>query len=127
MSVGKQDTWKKGREAERALTGKLVPCPGEAHDPAVGGMIDNCGICAPRWGEVEERAPLDLADAFKRGLDIPFGLLTDRQRTTVHDWLREGIVDEVSITRHHKGGGSSTYFVVRRTEAAAAVLAEVQS
>ena len=28
----------------------LVPCIGEAHSNP---NIDNCGICAPRWGEVE--------------------------------------------------------------------------
>ncbi len=31
---------------------KLVPCHGAAHDAAVNGMIDNCLICAPRWGWV---------------------------------------------------------------------------
>jgi len=25
----------------------LIPCPGEAHFNA---LIDNCGLCAPRWG-----------------------------------------------------------------------------
>lgn len=30
----------------------LVPCPGEAHSAEAGGHIDNCGICAPRWGLV---------------------------------------------------------------------------
>lgn len=28
----------------------LVPCTGEAHSNP---HIDSCGICAPRWGEVE--------------------------------------------------------------------------
>lgn len=28
----------------------LVACPGEAHSNP---HIDNCGICAPRWGKVE--------------------------------------------------------------------------
>lgn len=27
-------------------------CNGEAHDPAVGGMIDNCYSCAPYWGMI---------------------------------------------------------------------------
>lgn len=34
--------------------GLLVPCPGEAHSNA---FIDNCGICAPRWGFVEPYEP----------------------------------------------------------------------
>lgn len=28
----------------------LRHCEGEAHDPRNGGMIDNCMVCAPRWG-----------------------------------------------------------------------------
>ncbi len=28
----------------------LIPCDGEAHDNP---RIDNCGACAPRWGEIE--------------------------------------------------------------------------
>lgn len=31
---------------------KLIPCKGRAHDVDVGGMIDNCMVCAPRWGWV---------------------------------------------------------------------------
>lgn len=27
----------------------LAECKGEAHNPEVGGMIDNCGCCSPRW------------------------------------------------------------------------------
>lgn len=29
---------------------KLIPCTGHAHSNA---HIDNCGMCAPRWGFVE--------------------------------------------------------------------------
>lgn len=28
----------------------LIPCDGEAHEHP---RIDNCGVCAPRWGEIE--------------------------------------------------------------------------
>ena len=35
---------------------EFVECHGEAHSPAVGGMIDNCGCCAPMWGWVKKRA-----------------------------------------------------------------------
>jgi hypothetical protein len=37
--------------ADDKLGVRLVPCPGEAHNPEVGGMIDNCMMCAPRWGK----------------------------------------------------------------------------
>lgn len=36
------------------------PCTGEAHDPQVGGMIDNCGLCmnsGAGWGRMLKRAP----------------------------------------------------------------------
>lgn len=33
---------------------KIVPCRGQAHDPEVGGQIDNCASCAPMWGWVAE-------------------------------------------------------------------------
>ncbi len=51
------------------LSGKthMVPCPGEAHNPEVCGMIDNCGICAPNWAEVEipvEHKDLDVYQSF---------------------------------------------------------------
>lgn len=39
---------------QRKLTGRDVPCTGEAHSNA---YIDNCGACAPRWGIVAEREP----------------------------------------------------------------------
>jgi len=42
---------------QRPKTGRLVPCPGEAHSNP---HIDHCGTCMPRWGRIEEEAPLDL-------------------------------------------------------------------
>lgn len=30
------------------------PCNGEAHKPEVAGMIDNCMVCAPRWGVMDD-------------------------------------------------------------------------
>jgi hypothetical protein len=35
----------------------IKPCTGEAHRPEVGGMIDHCMVCAPRWGDVEVLVP----------------------------------------------------------------------
>jgi hypothetical protein len=39
-------------EALRNLNEISELCPGEAHDPSVGGNIDNCGLClhGPSWG-----------------------------------------------------------------------------
>ena len=33
------------------------PCNGDAHKPEVGGMMDHCAVCMPRWGVVESLAP----------------------------------------------------------------------
>jgi hypothetical protein len=40
------------------------PCPGEAHTNA---WIDNCGLCAPRWGVVTKYAPIDVVAACRAG------------------------------------------------------------
>lgn len=52
----------------------LVPCPGEAHDPGVGGMIDNCSICAPLWGEIAIPAWLADIHAFRDAVGAVRGL-----------------------------------------------------
>lgn len=46
----------------------LVPCTGEAHSNA---FIDNCMVCAPRWGEVMSYAPL-MPAACREGFAVPF-------------------------------------------------------
>ncbi len=52
-------------------TGRMVPCPGEAHSNP---WIDNCMICAPKWGEIPEReAPLNatrLAEVLNMGMAV---------------------------------------------------------
>ncbi len=50
----------KRERVARALRTKLdmysVRCECVAHDPEVGGMIDNCMSCAPRWGFIQNPA-----------------------------------------------------------------------
>ena len=53
--------------APRVETG-LVPCTGEAHSNA---FIDNCMVCAPRWGEVMSYATLTPA-ACQEGFAVPY-------------------------------------------------------
>ena len=68
-----------GREIqmyERGTTGNLVDCPGEAHSNA---FIDHCGLCAPRWGKVEEVAPLDMGEVRASGMAISCHDLTRDQ------------------------------------------------
>ncbi len=48
---------------------RLVPCTGMAHKPGNGHM-DNCTLCAPRFGVVERLTPeaiRDIAQGYKRG------------------------------------------------------------
>src|ERR1700760_3235769 len=52
-------------------TGRMIPCPGEAHQNPIG--YDHCMVCLPRWGEIEELAPIDLAAARAARQDIPVG------------------------------------------------------
>ena len=53
--------------APRVETG-LRPCTGEAHSNA---FIDNCMVCAPRWGEVMSYAPL-TPTACQEGFAVPY-------------------------------------------------------
>jgi hypothetical protein len=41
------------QELEMVLDCLQVPCPGGAHDPAIGGMQDNCAVCMPDWGVIQ--------------------------------------------------------------------------
>lgn len=62
---------------------RLVPCPGSAHSADAGGMVDNCGLCAPRWGYVERLAPetiRELAEGKRHG-----GRATSRELARMMD------------------------------------------
>jgi hypothetical protein len=63
----------------RTKTGKMVKCTGEAHTNP---FIDNCALCMPRWGEVEELAPVDLCAAKVGNFAVSLGELTDEQYAT---------------------------------------------
>jgi len=89
-------------EYKRTKTGRLIPCDGEAHRNA---YIDNCGKCAPRWGEVEELAPVDLDAAKRAGLDVAIHDLTDEQ---VEQADRDGLARVVRVQR-----GAASYCVLR--------------
>ena len=66
-TVTVRETGKTMTLAPRVETG-LVPCTGEAHSNA---FIDNCMICAPRWGQVMSYAPLTPA-ACQEGFAVAF-------------------------------------------------------
>ena len=96
-------------EYKRTKTGRLIPCPGEAHRNA---FIDNCGHCAPRWGEVEEMAPVDLDAAKRAGLDVAACDLSEEQDAAMMAAVKRGEARLVSVTRR-KRWGSTSYYVFR--------------
>lgn len=98
------------KEYQRQKTGRLVRCPGEAHSNA---HIDHCGICAPRWGWVDELAPVDLDAARAARLDVAIGDLSDAQIEQID---REGLGQVVRVTREGRHGSRSSYCVIRWTE-----------
>jgi hypothetical protein len=100
--VSRASTPREPAEYKRAKTGRLVPCPGEAHSNP---WIDHCGHCAPRWGQVEELAPVDLDAARAAGLDVAIRDLTDEQ---IEQADRDGFAYVVRVKR-----GAASYCVLR--------------
>lgn len=49
-----------------------IPCPGEAHSNP---YIDNCGVCAPKWGEIEIPAEFATLQEYRiaQAEKAPFG------------------------------------------------------
>ena len=76
--------------APRVETG-LVPCTGEAHSNA---FIDNCGVCAPRWGEVMSYAPL-TPTACQEGFAVPYSA---GDREAFDEAQKAGAVVLVTVT-----------------------------
>lgn len=94
---------KKMKVAPRVEVG-LVPCVGEAHDPAVAGGIDHCGLCAPRWGymtKYEEPSP----EACEKGFAVPVGWTREKSEAAFAAAETEGKVKMVEVketTRSYK-------------------------
>jgi len=91
----------------REKTGNKVPCPGEAHGNA---FIDNCGICAPNWGEVDEYKPVDLEEARALGLAVMLCDLTREQET--HAIVTNGATIVGVHKERRKNGGLCSSFSV---------------
>jgi hypothetical protein len=53
---------------EREQEPGLFPCPGEAHSNP---FIDNCMMCAPRWGQIVRFKPVPLS-AVTKGIAVPY-------------------------------------------------------
>jgi hypothetical protein len=53
---------------ERSYTGRMLKCPGEAHSNI---FIDHCGVCLGYgWGKLPEYAPVDMNEAWEKGLTV---------------------------------------------------------
>lgn len=91
---------------EPAKTGRRVPCPGEAHAVGPGranGHVDNCGLCAPEWGWVDEEAPIDFDAAKAAGQVVPFGYMSDEEYTRADLLISAGLAMHASVEERRKG------------------------
>lgn len=94
---------------ERKLIG-LVPCTGEAHSNP---HIDNCMLCAPRWGQMLSYAPL-FPDACAGRVGVP---VNDGDEAAFKAAEELGEVRMVRATEKRNRGCTSSFFVWVSTEA----------
>lgn len=97
-------TTKEPRLYVRKPTGRMIPCPGEAHGNA---YIDNCMTCAPGWGTLPELEPVDIELARKQRLDIRVVDLDEHEEAIMHEYRKRGEVTLVSIRRRRRHGHTS--------------------
>ena len=89
-------------EAHRTLTGRMIPCPGEAHK--MPWAYDHCMVClGGTWGEVPETAPIDMEAARINGLDVPFPALESEQFAQAYRYEADGLAKVVSVHRNNSG------------------------
>jgi hypothetical protein len=90
-----------------AKTGKLVPCTGEAH---TNGFQDHCGVCMPRWGEVEEREVVTLAilqKAWESGQIVAWSQVPHDLHDVVDALRKDGSLREITV---HIGRSASNWY-----------------
>ena len=99
------------RLAPREETG-LEPCPGEAHTNP---FIDNCMICAPRWGEIMGYKPLTPA-AVTSGVAVPVnhthkrGVFTDENTEAFEAAVKEGRFRKILVEQKIGRRSFSSYY-----------------
>jgi hypothetical protein len=96
--------------ASRTVTGE-EKCPGEAHENP---HIDNCGICAPKWGVVPTYAPVDVVAATKAGYAVPYSWVTPEEATKPGGALEVEGVEVVEVEQKTKYGKSWFYAFVAK-------------
>jgi hypothetical protein len=94
---------------ERKKTGKLVPCPGEAHSNP---HIDNCMLCMPRWGEIEERAPIDFGEARLLGQAVPFSGMSHQEHDVAQALTKSDGALQLMVEEKLRGGNLASYYVL---------------
>lgn len=104
---GTDDAGSAVRIYEQLPTGELGPCPGAAHSNA---YIDHCGVCAPRWGQVEVLHPVDLAAAAREGILVACGHIADD--LTLDALLKDPSVQQVTV-RVRSRGCTTTFSALR--------------
>lgn len=108
---------------------KTFPCPGEAHNPAVGGMIDHCGICAPDWGKIPAHRSITPEARF---VLLALDALGDDPlvRMPPHDAFAEleskGLAESVRVTEETRSSLTS-FYVPRLTDFGRAAVAAMRA
>ena len=97
------DEGKKMKLAPRVEAG-LVKCVGEAHENA---FIDNCMLCAPRWGKMMSYEP-PTVESVLEGYAVPLSA-TAEVRTLFETAEREGKIKMVHVIERYSGCTSSYY------------------
>lgn len=101
------DEGKKFQLAPRVEAG-LVKCPGEAHENA---YIDNCMLCAPRWGQTMSYEP-PTVESVLAGFAVMLSETRDN-RAPFEDAEREGKITMVHVTEKTRATTSSFYVWVK--------------
>lgn len=86
----------------------LVTCPGEAHENM---HIDNCGLCAPRWGMMMSYKPTTLS-AVVKGVAVPVnetGKVESANALSFAAAEEKGTVKMVMLTEKKKGSMTSFF------------------
>jgi len=97
-------------EYKRTVIGTKA-CTGAAHSNA---HIDNCMECAPRWGIVDDYAPIDFDAARSAGKVILFGHMTDDEYDQADKLITAGQAEIVSRTVVNGRGKLLTNYNVLR-------------
>lgn len=104
----KSDEGRKYPLVPREVVGE-EPCTGEAHSNP---WIDNCALCAPKWGVMPVYKPVDVIEATNAGYAVPLADLTDEEFDAANAMFVEGLVKRVHVTEKRCSCTGSYYVFV---------------